>query len=76
MEPVSGPACLIFHTHTDHWMVSYNDKKGKIYLFEPRHEISNMVVCATSKGSDQPALTRSLIRAFACHLNMLLVLSY
>ena len=23
--------------------------------FEPRHEISNNVVCATSKGSDQPA---------------------
>ena len=33
--------------------------------FEPRHEISNNVVCATSKGSDQPAHTRSLIRAFA-----------
>ena len=29
------------------------------------HEISNNVVCATSKGSDQPAHTRSLIRAFA-----------
>ena len=27
--------------------------------------ISNNVVCATSKGSDQPAHTRSLIRAFA-----------
>ena len=33
--------------------------------FEPRHEISNNVVCATSKGSDQPAHTCSLIRAFA-----------
>ena len=31
---------------------------------EPRHEISNNVVCATSKASDQPAHTRSLIRAF------------
>ena len=29
------------------------------------HEISNNVVCATSKGSDQPAHVRSLIRAFA-----------
>ena len=27
--------------------------------------ISNNVVCATSNGSDQPAHTRSLIRAFA-----------
>ena len=32
---------------------------------EPRHEISNNVVCVTSNGSDQPARTRSLIRAFA-----------
>ena len=35
---------------------------------EPRHEISNNVVCATSKASDQSALTRSLIRAFASRL--------
>ena len=40
-------------------------------LYEPRHEISNNVVCATSKGSDQPAHTRSLIRAFAARLNIL-----
>ena len=33
-------------------------------------------VCATSKASDQPAHTRSLIRAFACRLNILWVLSY
>ena len=33
---------------------------------EPRHEISNNVVCATGKASDQPAHARSLIRAFAC----------
>ena len=40
-------------------------------LFEPRHEISNNVVCGTSKGSDQPVYARRLIRAFACHLNIL-----
>ena len=40
-------------------------------LNEPRHEISNNVVCATSKGSDQPAHTRSLIRAFAGRLHIL-----
>ena len=34
-------------------------------LYEPRHEISNNVVCATIKGSELPAHTRSLIRAFA-----------
>ena len=39
--------------------------------FEPRHEISNIIVCATSKGSDQPAHTCRLIRAFASLLNIL-----
>ena len=38
---------------------------------EPRHEIFNNVVCATSEASDQPAHTYSLIRAFACHLSIL-----
>ena len=42
----------------------------EILLFEPRHEISNNVVCATNKASDQPAHTRSLIRAFASRLNI------
>ena len=42
----------------------------------PRHEISNNVVCATYKGSGQPAHTRSLARAFASRLNILGVLSY
>ena len=43
---------------------------------EPRHEISNNVVCATNKGSDQPAHTHSLTRAFASRLHILGVLSY
>ena len=38
---------------------------------EPVHEISNNVVCATNKASDQPAHTRSLIRAFASRLSIL-----
>ena len=42
-----------------------------IIIIEPVHEISNNVVCATSKASDQPAHSRSLIRAFACRLNIL-----
>ena len=46
-----------------------------VYLFtkiyEPVHEISNNVVFATSKASDQPAHTHCLIRAFACSLNNL-----
>ena len=39
--------------------------------FEPVHEISDNVVCGTSKASDQPAHMRSLIRAFARRLNIL-----
>ena len=41
------------------------------FIYEPVHEISNNVVCATSKASDQPAHTRSLIRAFASRLSIL-----
>ena len=44
---------------------------GKIKINEPVHESSNNVVCATSKASDQPAHTRSLIRAFASRLSIL-----
>ena len=40
-------------------------------LNEPVHEISNNLVSASSKGSDQPAHTRSLIKAFASRLNIL-----
>ena len=40
-------------------------------IYEPRHEIANNVVCATSKASDQPAHTHSLIRALASCLNIL-----
>ena len=37
----------------------------KIMSYKPRHEISNSVLCATRKASDQPAHMCSLIRAFA-----------
>ena len=43
---------------------------------EPVREISNNVVCATYKASDQPVHMRSLIRAFASHLSILWLLSY
>ena len=45
-------------------------------LKERQHEISNNVVCATSKGSDQPAHMRSLIRAFASHLTVKLLTAH
>ena len=58
------------HAFPGHWLRGYKPT-STIYFtlflktFEPRHEISNNVVYATSKASDQPANTRSLIRAFA-----------
>ena len=48
-----------------------NRENTKILPYEPVHEISNNVVCATSKDSDQPAHMRSLIRAFASRLSIL-----
>ena len=42
-----------------------------LITYEPRHGFSNNVVCATIKASDQPAHTRSQIRAIACCLNIL-----
>ena len=45
--------------------------KSHVTAHEPRHEIFNNVICATSKGSDQPELTHSLIRAFAHRLSIL-----
>ena len=52
-----------------------SDKILASKVYEPWHEISNNVVCATSKAPDQPAHTRSLISAFASRLNILWVSS-
>ena len=43
----------------------------KMKIIEPVHDISNNVVCAASKASDQPAHTCSLITAFASRLNII-----
>ena len=40
-------------------------------IIEPVHEISNNVLCATSKASYQPVHSHSLIRAFASRLSIL-----
>ena len=46
-------------------VVDLSKEKNKSFVInEPQHELSNDVVYATSKVSDQPAHTRSLIRAF------------
>ena len=49
---------------------------ASLISYETVHEISNNVECGTSKASDQPAHTRSLIRAFASPLSILWFLSY
>ena len=41
--------------------------------YEPRHEVSNSVLCATSNSSNQPVHTRSLLRAFAFHFLWVLI---
>ena len=46
----------------------YVSEAYRLLPYEPVHEISNNVVSATSKASDQSAHKRSLIRAFAGRL--------
>ena len=47
-------------------------KQNIIHLLHISHGMRfTKNVCATSKASDQPAHKRSLIRAFASHLNIL-----
>ena len=70
-----SPACLSIHRITLSY-INIHDKLHPLWIIEPRHEISNNVVCATSKASDQPVHMRSLIRALASRLNILWVLSY
>ena len=53
------------------YMVKMYMKALTTLRLELRHEISNNVICTMSNGSDQPAHTRSLIRALASRLNIL-----
>ena len=63
--------CLHGTKFTDKLRYLFHYHCHRVITFEPVHEISNNVVCATSKTSDQPAHTRSLIRAFASRLSIL-----
>ena len=47
---LSGPAPVVYVLEDRHPMHASYPRTN-----EPRHEISNNVVCATSKASDQPA---------------------
>ena len=59
----------IFFCHLNNFTLKWN--MMNMIKFEPVHEISNNVACATGKASDQPAHTRSLIRAFASRFSIL-----
>ena len=59
------------NTPAEKSILSSQSNFGMYCTVEPRHEISNNVVCATSKTIDQPAHMRSLIKAFASRLNIL-----
>ena len=74
---MNGQTLLILNVSKLNFLFKFNQPfkvLNPVYakkIIEPQHEISNNVVCATSKGSDQPAHMRSLIRAFASRLNIL-----
>ena len=61
----------ICHTVSGYGIKKEGHEVHECTIIEPVHEISNNVVCATSKASDQPAHTHSLIRAFASHLSII-----
>ena len=64
----------IFYQKYDFTFYANNSKVQM--TVEPVYEISNNVVCVTSKASDLPVHMHSLIRAFASRLNTIGVLSY
>ena len=60
---------LIFQEMAQSDLIQHLKRHLKIY--EPRYDIYNYVVCATSKASDQHAHMRSLTKAFASRFNIL-----
>ena len=61
------------------FLENVNETESRLLFFDKIWAvilISNNVVKAASKGSDKPAHTRSLIRAFASRLNIPWELSY
>ena len=60
----------IMHVYVDKDSGECKASKLRLHVsktYEPRHEISSSVVCATSKASDHTAHTRSLIKAVASY---------
>ena len=69
---ITSQRCMTVHDElqTNYGYACMHGGGTKVKI-EPVHEISHNVVCAASKASDQPARTRSLIRAFASRLSIL-----
>ena len=68
----SSGQIFLSHPHTHDGFLFYQIVRISIILINKwQHEIFNNVVCATSKSSNRPALTRSLIKPFARRLNIL-----
>ena len=76
---LESPFCILVFFHPGTCFAGFVESKMKMNkvtnhineFYEPWLGISNNVVCATSKASDQPAHTLSLIRAFASRVNTL-----
>ena len=58
----------MFFMRQMHFVLIYNRNAFFAPINGSQYEISNNVVCASTKGLDQPALIRSLIRAYASRL--------
>ena len=70
------PSSTFFFCFFVFCLFSFTMQHQLVVINEPVHEISNNVVCATSKAPDQPAHTRSLIGAFASRLSIIWLISY
>ena len=66
-EPLELAALLVWVDMRNPKVIYYLYPK----IYKPWHGVSNNVVYATSKASDQPVHTRSLIRAYSSCFNIL-----
>ena len=57
-KQLSHHHCFV-NKFTTHYTFKFKLKVNRTVWIEPRHEISNNVVCATSEGSNQPAHVQS-----------------
>ena len=62
---------VVFSGHTHLLFLKWFNVTGENkYILSREMRFQTMFLCATSKASDQPAHTRSLVRAFASRLTI------